>query len=246
MKIVGLTGGIACGKSAVSTLLRDTHSLPLVDADLIAKEALDDGAPAYHKVVAAFGQGILEPAAAAAADGDRPVDLSGAAAGRPIDRKKLGEIVFNDVALRRKLNGIVSGYIARGMGWEVLKHFALGTPVIVLDVPLLYETGANRACSEVVVVSVTPATQLARLTKRDTSTEQEASARINSQMPLADKVERADIVVDNDGSEEALAQRVASLAPRLVRRTSPLQWLCSGPVLFVALQLVCVAPWFIR
>ena len=127
MKIVGLTGGIACGKSTVSALLRDAHSLPLVDADEIAKQALDAGAPAYHKVIAAFGEGILEPAAAVA-DGDRAVELPGAAAGRPIDRKKLGEIVFNDVAQRRKLNGIVSGYIARGMAYEVLKHFAIGTP----------------------------------------------------------------------------------------------------------------------
>eukprot|EP01043_Picozoa_sp_COSAG02_P014005 COSAG02_NODE_569_length_20206_cov_5.631223_8_plen_180_part_00 len=141
MKIVGLTGGIACGKSTVSAMLRDAHALPVVDADEIAKAALDVGAPAYDKVVAAFGDGILEPAT--------PVDSSvrGADAvclypgSRPaIDRKKLGDIVFNDAVQRRKLNGIISPYIAKMMAWECLKHFAVGTAVLVLDVPLLYET----------------------------------------------------------------------------------------------------------
>ena len=104
MKIVGLTGGIACGKSTVSACLRDTHGLPLVDADAIAKAALDVGAPAYHKVIVAFGDRILEPEGAPAGPSS---DAAGAVcvptAGRPIDRKKLGEIVFNDAAQRRRL-----------------------------------------------------------------------------------------------------------------------------------------------
>jgi dephospho-CoA kinase len=249
MKIVGLTGGIACGKSTVSACLRDTHGLPLVDADAIAKAALDVGAPAYHKVIVAFGDRILEPEGAPAGPSS---DAAGAVcvptAGRPIDRKKLGEIVFNDAAQRRKLNGIISPHIAKGMAWECLKHFAFGTPVLVLDVPLLYETvsrpfalcplicvsiphaargvtplchrhiiwegavraqGVHRVCSEVVVVSVSPATQLARLTRRDGSTEQEATSRIEAQMPLADKVQRADVIIDNDSTEATLKDNVA-------------------------------------
>ena len=249
MKIVGLTGGIACGKSTVSAMLRDAHGLPVVDADEIAKAALDVGTPAYHKVVAAFGDGILELQTASSA-GDADAVCLPRIGSRPIDRKKLGAIVFNDVVQRRKLNGIISPYIARSMAWQCLKHFAVGTPVLVLDVPLLYETVANhtalllhglvwlsrvavteiaethlyallqgvhRACSEVVVVSVSPAVQLERLTRRDDTTEREATSRINAQMPLADKVQRADIIIDNDGTEVDLIRKVAGygmLCPR--------------------------------
>ena len=147
MKIVGLTGGIACGKSMVSGILRDAHALPVVDADEIAKAALDVGAPAYHKVVAVFGEGILEAAAAvdSSVDGGDAICLCSYGR-RPIDRKKLGEIVFNDPVQRRKLNGMISPYIAKMMAWECLKHFAVGTPVLVLDVPLLYETVPTILC----------------------------------------------------------------------------------------------------
>ena len=144
MKIVGLTGGIACGKSTVSTILRDAHGLPIVDADEIAKVALDVGAPAYDKVVAAFGNDILVPASSPNPLASDAGALCCAPDGsRPIDRKKLGEIVFNDVMQRRKLNGIISPYIAKAMAWQCLQHFAIGTPVLVLDVPLLYETVAK-------------------------------------------------------------------------------------------------------
>lgn len=143
MKIVGLTGGIACGKSTVSAMLRDAHALPIVDADEIAKAALDVGAPAYHKVLAAFGTGILQPVIPADTSvGSADAVCLPASGSRPIDRKKLGEIVFNDVGRRRKLNQIISPYIGKSMAWECLKHFAIGTPVLVLDVPLLYETVA--------------------------------------------------------------------------------------------------------
>lgn len=148
MKIVGLTGGIACGKSTVSGMLRDTHALPVVDADEIAKAALDVGAPAYHKVIAAFGDGILEAASAvdSSVGGPNAICLRPYEQSRPIDRKKLGEVVFNDPVQRRKLNGIISPYIAKMMAWQCLKHFAVGTPVLVLDVPLLYETVPTILC----------------------------------------------------------------------------------------------------
>ena len=252
MKIVGLTGGIACGKSTVSAMLRDAHGLPVVDADEIAKAALDIGAPAYHKVVAAFGDSILEPVVqtASSAGGVDAVCLPRIGS-RPIDRKKLGEIVFNDVVQRRKLNGIISPYIGKSMAWECLKHFAVGTAVLVLDVPLLYETVANlttarlpcliwlpsvavtvkaethlcvplqgvhRICSEVVVVNVSPDVQLERLTRRDGTTEREATSRINAQMPLADKVQRADIIIDNDGTEVDLFRKVAGYGEMCTRR----------------------------
>eukprot|EP01043_Picozoa_sp_COSAG02_P020241 COSAG02_NODE_994_length_15358_cov_42.651812_5_plen_187_part_00 len=144
MKIVGLTGGIACGKSTVSTMLHDGHGLPIIDADEIAKAALDVGAPAYGKVVAAFGNDILEPSISENPSASDVATLHCPPNGsRPIDRKKLGEVVFNDVTQRHKLNRIISPYIARAMAWQCLKHFAIGTPVLVLDVPLLYETVAK-------------------------------------------------------------------------------------------------------
>jgi len=221
MKIIGLTGGIACGKSSVARILRDTYHLPIVDADELSHEVISPGSATYHQVVAAFSRKDIlaeSPAESGSAD-------------RPIDRKKLGAIVFNDEEARRKLNGIMSPAIGWAMAKAIIAHYGRGTAFLVLDVPLLYETGMDRVCDEVLVVTVPPELQLARLMARDDAGEADARARIASQrMTAEDKAKRSTFVITNDGDAAALEKAVAALEPSL-RAQTLLNRLTAWPVL---------------
>ena len=194
MKIVGLTGGIACGKSSVSLLLSAEHSMPIVDLDIIARQALAPGTWAFRKVVEAFG----------------PTILSGGA----IHRKRLGDIVFHDRAKRQKLNQVLQPWIALRLLWALVYEFSVGTAVLVVDAPLLFETGLHRICSVVLVVSVDPQTQLERLMARDNAGEADARARIAAQ-PLSceAKAARADLVADNRGAPHETRETVDCTPP---------------------------------
>lgn len=130
--VVGLTGGIATGKSTVSNLLR-ARGVPLVDADLIARQVVEPGTPALAKIQAYFGDGVIQP------DGT-------------LDRKKLGTIIFNDEEKRRRLNGIVHPAVRSAMLWEVLGYWIRGNKYCVLDVPLLIEGSLWKMVGKVVVV----------------------------------------------------------------------------------------------
>ena len=130
--VIGLTGGIATGKSTVSSLLR-AHHVPIVDADVLARKVVEPGTPALAAIVRAFGPDILLP------DGT-------------LDRPKLGRIVFADEGARRKLNGIVHPAVRREMFWSVLRHWWRGERMCVLDVPLLIEGGLWKWVGKVVVV----------------------------------------------------------------------------------------------
>ena len=130
--VVGLTGGIATGKSTVSNLLR-ARGVPLIDADLIARQVVEPGTPAIAKIQAYFGDGVIQP------DGT-------------LDRKKLGMIIFNDEEKRRKLNGIVHPAVRSAMLWEVLGYWIRGNKYCVLDVPLLIEGSLYKMVGKVVVV----------------------------------------------------------------------------------------------
>ena len=130
--VVGLTGGIATGKSTVSNLLR-ARGVPLVDADLIARQVVEPGTPALAKIQAYFGDGVIQP------DGT-------------LDRKKLGTIIFNDEEKRRKLNGIVHPAVRSAMLWQVLGYWVRGNKYCVLDVPLLIEGSLWKMVGKVVVV----------------------------------------------------------------------------------------------
>lgn len=206
MKIVGLTGGIACGKSSVSNILKE-HEVPIIDADAIAHRIILPGTATYEKVVDAFGR-------------DNDIFQSNESAGpRVIDRKKLGAIVFSDDTARRKLNSIMSGAIAWEMFMEVFYYFITCTPVVVLDVPLLFETGMNRICHEVVVVYISPDIQLKRLMDRDGAGEDDAKSRVASQkMSPEEKAKRSDYVIDNSKGLTELMDEVESLYPKLVQR----------------------------
>ncbi|MED5078370.1 dephospho-CoA kinase [Geobacillus stearothermophilus] len=189
---IGLTGGIASGKSTVSAMMREL-GLPVIDADEAARAVVRPGEEAYRQIVAAFGPGILR------ADGE-------------IDRAKLGAIVFNDEQQRKVLNAIVHPAVRKKMLAEKEAHIRSGAKTVVLDIPLLFESGLTHWVDKVLVVYVDDDIQLRRLMARNGFTEEEALARIRSQWPMAEKVKRADAVIDNNGTiEETRRQLLAIL-----------------------------------
>ncbi|XP_057838321.2 dephospho-CoA kinase [Cryptomeria japonica] len=201
MRIVGLTGGIASGKSTVS---REFHSygIPVVDADKVAHAALRKDTGGWKKVVATFGQDILQE-------------------NREVDRARLGQIVFADPAKRQLLNKALAPYIGFGIYWEIAKLWLKGSETIVLDVPLLFEAKMDWLTKPIIVVWVEPETQLQRLMARDGTSEEQALNRINSQMPLDLKRGKADIVIDNSGSLEATKDQIHDISLKI---TGPLTW----------------------
>ena len=183
MLLVGLTGGIASGKSLVGKVLRDLGA-NLIDADQIVHCLMEQNQQAWHEVVEHFGRGILLP------NGE-------------IDRRKLGEIVFNDEEQRAWLNKCLHPKVFEAFLASVrnMKNRPPGT-VIVLDAALLIETGYDKKIDRTVVVYAEPEQQLERLMRRNFLTQEQALARIRSQMPLGEKRRHADYVIDNTGSRE--------------------------------------------
>ncbi|HYJ77194.1 MAG TPA: dephospho-CoA kinase [Actinomycetes bacterium] len=195
---VGLTGGIGSGKSEVARLLAG-HGAVVVDADLLAREAVAPGTPGLAAVVAEFGPGVL------AEDGS-------------LDRPALGRVVFADPARRAVLEGIVHPYVRRRSA-----EIAAGTPegaVVVHDVPLLVEAGLADRYDLVVVVDVDEETQVRRLTTVRGMSGDDARARISAQADRAARLAVADLVVTNDGSLEDLRRRVDELWVELSGRAS--------------------------
>ncbi|KAJ2005222.1 Dephospho-CoA kinase [Coemansia sp. RSA 2322] len=192
MLIVGLTGGIASGKTTASHAFR-AQGVPVIDADVIAHQIMEPGEVSYNLVVERFGKDIL-------------LDDSAA-----IDRAKLGSIVFSDPEKRRALNRCTHPYVRRRILLQLLSCYVQGHRMCVLDVPLLFESGMDRLCAKVVVVSCSPDRQIVRLMDRNSFSRQEAQARIDAQMPLPDKVRRATRVLDNNSSPEQLGEQVRVL-----------------------------------
>ncbi len=180
-KIVGLTGGIACGKSLVAGLLA-REGIPVIDADVLARRVLDRGRPELEEVVRAFGSHVLD-------EGGR------------LDRAALGKVVFGDPSARERLEAIVHPGIQRLLEEEISTEYR-DAEVVVYDAALLVETGAWRHLDALLVVTCEPELQLARLMARDGIGREEALARIRAQAPQAEKVALADAVVDNSGSRE--------------------------------------------
>ncbi|KAJ3089090.1 hypothetical protein HK102_007223 [Quaeritorhiza haematococci] len=191
MHIVGLTGGIATGKSTASCMFAE-QDLPIVDADLIAREVVQPGQPAYNKIVKTFGTEILKD-------------------DHQIDRPKLGALVFNDAAARKNLNGCTHPYIRREMLRQLLGHFLRLMPTVILDTPLLFESGLNKFVHTVVVVYCPESVQKERLMKRDGLSDTEAQKRINAQMSIEKKKELADDLVDNSGTLSETQQQLREL-----------------------------------
>ncbi len=197
-RIIGLTGGIASGKSSVAKLLQ-ARGVALVDADHIARQVVQIGQPAYQQIVAQFGTGIL--------NGDQT-----------INRKALGAIVFQDKAALKKLEAIshpaIIDVIKQRL--DALQSNAI-TPFIVLDAALLLESGLDKLCDEVWLVVVTLQIQIERLRQRDSISSEQARRIIANQMPLTEKQKRADIIIDNNHSMTDLARQVERLLNRKLK-----------------------------
>ena len=210
---IGLSGGIATGKSSVARLLAQRHGLPVLDADGFAREALAPGSPAARAVLERYGQRV-RPGAGGSPGGE---ELGGSPgpnsdAGGAIDRAALGRIVFADAAERRWLEALVHPIVRARFDAELERLAA--APVVVLMIPLLFEAGLEDLCSEVWLVDCDEAQQLRRLIERDQLSEAEALARIAAQWPLERKRPLADRLIDNRGSAHALeACLAAQLSP---------------------------------
>ncbi|HEY3733699.1 MAG TPA: dephospho-CoA kinase [Streptosporangiaceae bacterium] len=193
---VGLTGGIAAGKSEVSRRLAALGAV-VIDADAVAREVVAPGTSGLAEVGAAFGRGVLAP------DGS-------------LDRARLGEIVFADPVLLGKLNAIVHPLVARRM--RELEQAAPPDAIVVHDVPLLIENGLAAGYDLVVVVDVPAQTQLDRLTGVRGMPDDQARARLAAQASRAERLAVADLVVENSGPLDGLDRRVADLWAELLRR----------------------------
>lgn len=182
MFLVGLTGGIATGKSTVAAIFRE-FGIPVIDADKIAREVVKPGKPAWHKIRKEFGSDIF-------LDTDE------------IDRAKLGDLIYNDVEKRKKLNAITHPDIYREIYWQTFKYLLQGHQFIVMDLPLLFETGHMlNYLHKIIVVTCEEDLQLQRLMERTGFTEAKAQLRIAAQMSLEKKAEMANFVIENSGSE---------------------------------------------
>ncbi|KAF2403125.1 CoaE-domain-containing protein [Trichodelitschia bisporula] len=225
MLLLGLTGSIATGKSTVSNLLRaPPYSLPIIDADVIARQVVEPGTSGYNAIVKYFGPStpdLLLPASDPA--------------GRPLNRPALGRRVFGEGEERGRdrkvLNGIVHPAVRREMWKLMFYYFVTGHRAVVLDIPLLFESGWERYVGTVAVVAVSdPAVQMQRLRERDPHlSEEDARNRVLSQGDVRDKARRAlargesGVVVWNDGDREALRGEVERVMREVYAR-SPLWW----------------------
>ncbi len=199
--IVGITGGIACGKTTVSILLTEKGAIQ-INADEIGHQLLKSDSPVLDELIGTFGPEILDES------GD-------------VSREKLGSIVFKDKSAREQLNAILHPLIIQRSRIRA-KQLVYDTPscIVLLDAPLLIEAGAYDSVDLIVVVTASVETQLRRILKRSQEqgrplTEDEAQARIDSQMPLSEKVKYADVVIENEESLEELQKQVDTLWNRL-------------------------------
>ncbi len=195
---IGLTGGIATGKSYVLGILRD-FGCEVIDADAVAHRVIEPGRPAYHELIGHFGQGII------AADGT-------------IDRAKLGATVFADKSRREKLNSIVHPRVYEWQArWLAEVEQRNPAAITVVDAALMIETGSYRRFDKLIVVHCEPNLQLERLMVRNNLTREEAMARISAQMPSSEKLKFADYAIDTSSGFEDTRRQVEAVYSELVR-----------------------------
>lgn len=195
---IGLTGGIASGKSTVARVLSEL-GVGVVDADQIAREVVALGSEGLREVVAAFGPAVL------AADGS-------------LDREKLAARVFGDEAARLQLQSITHPRIGRLSAERIAALHAGAAPYVVYDAPLLVEVGAHRGLDALIVVAADEANQVARALARGGMAEAETRRRIGAQFPLARKIDVADYVIHNDGSLAELERRTREVHAQIAQR----------------------------
>jgi dephospho-CoA kinase len=197
MLVIGLTGGIASGKSTLSRLLRQ-WGVPVVDADAVARLVVQPGAPAHGELVEVFGPGILE-------------------ADQSINRRRLGCLVFSDEQARERVNAITHPRVIAAILAELSALREQGAGVAVVEAPLLIESGMVDLVDEVWVVAVDEATQLERLMRRDRCSLDDAKKRVAAQLPLGEKLRHAHRIIDNSGTEEETFGQVTSIWRELRR-----------------------------
>ncbi|MEA5443005.1 dephospho-CoA kinase [Cyanobium gracile] len=197
---IGLTGGIATGKSTVAALLEQRFGLPVLDADRFAREALAPGSPGAVAVLARYGEQVRARCEAAPPAAD---------ACPALDRAALGRIVFADAAERAWLEGLVHPLVRACFAAELERLQEL--PTVVLMIPLLFEAGLESLCSEVWLVDCDETEQLRRLMARDGLAAEEATARMHSQWPMARKRALAQVVIDNSQPSSDLPLQLTHL-----------------------------------
>ena len=198
VRIWGLTGNIGSGKSTVGRMVA-ARGIPVVDADQVAREVVEPGRPALREIAARF-PGVLR------SDGS-------------LDRKALASRVFADPGEREALNAIVHPHIAGEVATRMAALAAGGEKIALYEAALIVENGLQHGLDGLIVVTVPPEVQIARLRLRDNMSEPEARARIASQLPSAEKVREATVVIDNAGSEAELGARIERLVERLRKET---------------------------
>ncbi|KAL0246174.1 hypothetical protein GEMRC1_007388 [Eukaryota sp. GEM-RC1] len=195
LTLVGLTGGIASGKSTVSSFFGQ-RGAAVIDSDQIARDIVKPNKPAFKKIVADFGDQVLSP------QGD-------------LDRAKLGTLIFQDPEARKRLNSITHPRIIFEMVKQTIFHWLMLRLIVIWDTPLLIETGLHRFCDSVVVVFAEPETQLERLMKRDGLDKDKAMNRIFAQMLLRDKCRLADYVINNNSDLSTTCSQVSNVFCRV-------------------------------
>ena len=192
MILVGLTGGVATGKSTVAKMFKQCGAA-VIDADLLARQVVEPGKPAWREIVTLFGKTVLKP-------------------DRSLDRQALGSIVFRNRTKRRQLERIIHPRVAREQQ-RLVRRVAKRKPhaVVIYEVPLLFEAGVDRRVDTIVVVTADRETQIVRLTKRNSLSRAEALRRIRSQMPLAKKIQQADHVLNGTLPRPSLRKQVGQL-----------------------------------
>ena len=192
--VVGLTGSIATGKSTISNMFKDA-GFPVIDADAIAREVVKPGETAFEKIKAHFGDEVI------AGDGT-------------LDRKRLGNIVFNDDQKPTELNQIIHPEIRKKMLTQRDDLINKNVPLVVMDIPLLFESRLFDYVDRILVVYIPEKLQLERLMARDGSTKEEAQSRVDAQISVEKKREKADAIINNSGTIEQSKQQLSDILSR--------------------------------
>lgn len=186
--LLGLTGGIASGKSTISRYFSE-KSIPVIDADIVARQVVEPGEIGLRRIVNTFGEDVLQDSG-------------------ELNRKKLGQIIFNDDQKRTQLNDMLSELIRENILSQIKHYQSKNASLIVLDIPLLFEGRYDSIVDEVMVSYIPREVQLTRLMARDNLSKEDALKRINSQMSLDKKKELADVVINNTGNIDKTLQQV--------------------------------------